>query len=208
MSNQTTAGVRTRPNQSPPSSGLDEAQHPSMGSDVTIRPYRAADFDRQRRFFQEISQHARQMRFMSPCNEVSEQILSLLANVDHRTHLALVAEEDNDDGRTMIGEARFAADADDERTCEFAITLADHMRGRGLGRTLLKDLERRARNLGYTAMRAETLADNRAMIRLAQASGYSVVRHRAAPGLLLLEKDLTADNEIEASDMAPAAMAA
>ena len=162
----------------------------STTANLVVRPYAASDFEQLRQLLQNISQQARRFRFMSAFSEVPQQILDLLANVDHHNHLALVVEAAKGSGKEIVAEARYVGDHDDPSTCEFAITVADQWSGQGLGGTLLAQLEALAAANGFKTIRGEALVDNRAMVGLARATGYRVSRHPHDPGLACFCKDL------------------
>ena len=66
------------------------------------------------------------------------------------------------------------ANENNDKTCEFAITLAEDWRGSGLGAELLASLLRQAPAEGYTTMEGSVLADNAPMLALARELGFEV----------------------------------
>jgi acetyltransferase len=161
------------------------------GSRVTIRPTLPQDLELQRQFFRTLSAENRYRRFMTPVNDLPETLVERLAGIDYRSHLALLAEVFEDGRETMIGEARYAVDAADPATCEFAIAVADDWQARGIARALLGRLERQAAASGIRRMVADTLSTNRAMIGLAARSDYAVRASREDATLARLEKSLS-----------------
>ena len=71
------------------------------------------------------------------------------------------------------------ANENNDKTCEFAITLAEDWRGSGLGAELLACLLRQAPADGYTTMEGSVLADNAPMLALARKLSFQV---DAVPG--------------------------
>ena len=71
-----------------------------------------------------------------------------------------------------------------------AVAVADAWQGRGLGRLLLQRLECHAAASGVRQLYADTLYDNKAMLGLAQDTGFSAARRGRGAGLVRLEKDL------------------
>ena len=161
------------------------------GRRVIIRPTLPQDAELQRRFFRSLSAEARYCRFMMRLHDLPEPLAERFANIDYRTHVALLAQVFDEGGHeTMIGEARYVVDERDPTTCEFAIAVADDWRASGIARALLERLERQAAASGIRRMVADTLISNRAMQRLAARAGYAI---RACPedaGLAKLEKVL------------------
>jgi GNAT superfamily N-acetyltransferase len=68
-------------------------------------------------------------------------------------------------------------------------------RGRGIGRTLVESLIASAREIGYTAMRLDTLSTMREAHKLYSQLGFREIApylHNPVPGSFFLELDLTA----------------
>jgi acetyltransferase len=157
---------------------------------VTIRPTLPQDLELQREFFHSLSAEGRYRRFMSPLHELPEALAQSFSSVDYRSHLALLAEVFEDSHEIMIGEARYVIEQGDPVSCEFAIAVADDWHGNGLGRALLTRLEREAASSGIRRMLANTLYDNKPMLRLAVRSGYALKMNREDARLVGLEKRL------------------
>jgi acetyltransferase len=162
------------------------------GSRATIRPTLPQDLDAQRAFFRALSPEARYRRFMTRLDELPDDLAARFASIDYQKHLALLAEVYQGSHQTMIGEARYVADACNTDTCEFAIAIADDWRGLGIARALLDRLEREAHAHGLRRMIGDTLAVNRAMIAFAARTGFSVGLNREDATLARLEKRLAA----------------
>jgi RimJ/RimL family protein N-acetyltransferase len=139
------------------------------GSEVLIRPIRGADAPALADGFARLSTRSRQLRFLSPKQELSPRELRYLTEVDHHDHEALAAV-DRAGGRGL-GVARYIRSVDDAQSAEIAITVADEWQGRGLGRELLAWLADRARQEGIRRFTALAAADNVAVARLARAIG-------------------------------------
>lgn len=87
----------------------------------------------------------------------------------HPGTTSLVAVEDG----VIVGEARYERTSDDEPP-EFAMAVADHHQGRGLGTRLLAALRERALDDGLLALRAIVRADNRAMLHLLRSMSTAI----------------------------------
>jgi acetyltransferase len=70
---------------------------------------------------------------------------------------------------------------DEPGTCEFAISVVNAWAGAGLGGALLGALVTAARARGLATMEGFVLAENRAMLRLAQRLGFAVKRQAEDP---------------------------
>jgi GNAT superfamily N-acetyltransferase len=88
----------------------------------------------------------------------------------------------------VIGEARHAF-VPERCECEFALSVADAWRGRGIGTLLIGEMERRARRLGARRLTAETLRDNEPMKALALKAGFSMTDMPSDARLVRIVKD-------------------
>ena len=88
--------------------------------------------------------------------------------MDFRQVVALVATVSQADGEEIvIGDGRYAADADKEEKperAELAFIIAEPYRGRGIASLLLRHLARIAQDAGLSAFEAEVLAYNAPML--------------------------------------------
>jgi RimJ/RimL family protein N-acetyltransferase len=144
------------------------------GSTVLIRPVRSADAPLVADGFARLSARSRQLRFLSPKQELSPAELHYFTDVDHHHHEALGAL-DHADGRG-VGIARYIRDADDPQAAEIAVTVIDDWQGRGLGTELVARLSERARSEGIRRFTALIGADNPAMAGLLRNVRADLVR--------------------------------
>jgi RimJ/RimL family protein N-acetyltransferase len=124
--------------------------------------------------FARLSARSRQLRFLSPKQELSPAELHYFTDVDHHHHEALGAL-DHADGRG-VGIARYIRDADDPQAAEIAVTIIDDWQGRGLGTELVVRLSERARSEGIRRFTALVGADNPAMAGLLRNVRADLVR--------------------------------
>ena len=158
------------------------------GSRITIRPSLPQDVELQQAFFRGLSAESRYCRFLTRMGELPTALADAFANVDHRRHLALIAEVFEDGHEVMIGEGRYVVDARDPATAEFALAVADDWHTRGIARALLDRLELEARANGLSSLVADTLVSNAAMIALGRRAGFAV--RAGHDGMARLEKRL------------------
>jgi acetyltransferase len=140
------------------------------GARVTVRPACPRDAGRIQNYIRGLSPPSRYDRFLAPINELSSAELARVGGSDER-QATLVAETKFAGTRIVIGEARYASDADGS-TCEIALSVADAWRGRGLGPLLMDELECRARTLGVSMLVGDVLRSNTAMRTLARKAGF------------------------------------
>jgi GNAT superfamily N-acetyltransferase len=101
-------------------------------------------------------------RFHTPFPEVPGWMVSLMLDADHygKEVLVAVAQE------KVVGHAMYAR-SKDSTEAEIAIVVEDGWQSRGVGKTLLSELEERAALRGIEVFAAEVLQHNRAMLGLA-----------------------------------------
>lgn len=152
--------------------------HLSDGTAVHVRAIRPTDADELRRGHERLSPRSRYLRFLSTTPHLSDELLRYLTDVDGVDHVALVALRVSHDLKTEvgIGVARFLRLADDPEVAEVAVTVADEMQGKGLGKLLTRLLAEAAEERGVRTFRAEVAVENDAMRGLLAAAGATVVR--------------------------------
>lgn len=140
-------------------------------TEVVVRPIGPADAPLLQAFVRRLSPRSRRFRFFVALAELSEAQLHRFVNVEPTRGVALVALAKGRDGTAIVGEARYALEADHDHA-EFAIAVADDFQRRGLGRHLLKRLMTTAWCRGVRRLFGEIRNDNRAMLALAMHLGF------------------------------------
>ena len=117
------------------------------GSHVRIRQGHHTDMgggDRELllRGFARLSPESRYRRFLAPTAELSEATVRYLTEIDHHSHEAMIALDEQTGER--IGVARYVRDPDQPDVAELAVTVIDDWQGKGLG-TARSDQRSRAR---------------------------------------------------------------
>jgi hypothetical protein len=96
---------------------------------VLIRQVHSADAPLLADGFARLSARSRQLRYLTPKQELSPAELRYFTDVDHHDHEALGAL--NHPGGRGVGIARYVRDADDPQAAEIAVTIIDDWQGRG-----------------------------------------------------------------------------
>jgi GNAT superfamily N-acetyltransferase len=141
-----------------------------------LRPVRADDIEAMRHFVQGLDAASRRLRFHGGVNPESLRLLQHLVQADGQRHIACVAVLACDDGDVIVGEARCvrtAGTAWGDNSAEFAITVADAWRGRGLAQALMLAVQQQAADAGIGVLTGEVLCDNARMAGLLQRLGYT-----------------------------------
>lgn len=161
------------------------------GARVVIRPVLPQDEDLTSAFFRDLSGPARYDRFMTSMRDLPPELLRRFTQVDYADHLALVAEVFVEGRETVIAEARYVR-RPDPTAAEFAVSVAEAWRGKGLASLMLGKLACRAAGAGVERIVGETLASNARMLSLARKAGFTIKPSPEMRGLMLLEKQLRA----------------
>jgi GNAT superfamily N-acetyltransferase len=140
----------------------------SDGRTIHVRPIDPGDDKRLVAFHARLSPETIHMRFFSPHPRLSEREVHRFVNVDGRDRAALVATV-GDDIVAVVRYDRYP-DTDD---AEVAFVVDDAHQGRGIATLLLEHLAAIARRNGVSRFVAETLAENRRMLDVFRAAGFS-----------------------------------
>src|SRR5215471_331070 len=140
---------------------------------VTVRPARPEDAGRIGAYIRGLSFISRYTRFLGPVNELTPADLDRMTHGNDAAPPALIVESGDGDVRTVIGEARYALDG---IACEFALSVSDAWRGKGVGTLLMGIIERRARLRGAHYLFGDVLRSNKPMLALAHKFGFAVTR--------------------------------
>jgi RimJ/RimL family protein N-acetyltransferase len=136
-----------------------------LGDGLRLRSIRGDDEPRLIALHERLSLQTAYQRFFSALRRLPTNWAHYLANVDSTTRLALVIERDGDEGPELVAVGRWEPTAD-PAVPEVAFVVEDRWQGKGLGRTLLRELLDAAAARGIRRFRAYVLAGNTRMLRL------------------------------------------
>jgi acetyltransferase len=148
------------------------------GDRLRIRPIRPEDEPKMVVFHKKLSDESVHMRYLGGVSyqqRTAHERLTRVCAIDYDVEMALVAECVDDGGRQgeIVGVGRVIRDID-ANSGEFALIVADHFQGRGLGAELLRrlihigNLERLERIEGWIA------PSNRTMQGLSRKLGFNL----------------------------------
>jgi GNAT superfamily N-acetyltransferase len=137
-----------------------------------------------------LSPESRYQRFFGALYELPPAELDRVLLLDQKYQLALLAETHIGGAPVVIGEARFAL-APNRLEGEFALSITDDWRGKGLGTLLMADIECRARSFGARYLVADVLRSNARMKALARKMGFLQGDVPRDTRLVRFVKDLT-----------------
>jgi acetyltransferase len=153
--------------------GLTSSYSPIYGQAISIRPMQPEDLDIETAFVESWSPETRYNRVFSAGSYTSPERLKQLTRIDYTRDMALIATLMLDDKEVQIGVARYVLRADN-KTCEFALTVADAWQHRGIGRALMQRLLEGAAAAGVETMEGEILASNAPMLHFMRSLGFTV----------------------------------
>jgi acetyltransferase len=143
------------------------------GTRLHVRPIRPEDAELERAFATSLSRETRYFRFFYQLNELSPAMLARFTQVDYDREMALVAIDETESGRAIVGVARYTMDPGRE-SAEFAIVVADAWQHRGVGRMLMDELLACARARELARIAGSVLRSNQNMLRFIESFGFSV----------------------------------
>ncbi|QFU76887.1 bifunctional acyl-CoA synthetase/GNAT family N-acetyltransferase [Halioglobus maricola] len=156
------------------------------GSEVLLRPIRPEDGHSEDSFVANLSAESRYFRFMHGLHRLTPSMLARFTQIDYDREMALVAIEQDEEGRdTFIGVARYVTNPD-ANSCEFALTVADEWQSRGVGPRMMERLIYIARRRGLETMIGEVLAQNSRMLRMCKRLGFRSLRSPEDPEIVVV----------------------
>jgi GNAT superfamily N-acetyltransferase len=159
------------------------------GKSLMVRFVEPQDAHALQNYFRSLSVPSRHSRFLGAISELPKPLLDHFINVGESERFSVIAVMTVDGIETIVGEARYAFDAD-TASFEFGVSIDDRWHRQRIGATLLGNLECRAAAFGAKRLFGDTLRTNTAMIGLARQSGYSFTHNPTDWKLLRFEKHL------------------
>jgi len=144
------------------------------GQRLRLRAIRPEDSDRLREEFLKLSKATVRDRFFAIKQDLTPAELDYLTRVDFEHHVALVAELETDTGLCPVAVGRLVRRSERPDHSEIAITVADDMQGKGIGKVMLDRLIGCAREIGVSRVDASVLAENTRMLKLIRKTGLAL----------------------------------
>src|SRR3954447_17023276 len=137
----------------------------SGGTQLYVRHVKPRDKDLIRKAWLQLSEESQRRRFLAAKPVLTKGELRYLTEVDGHDHVALVAVRLDDPNR-LVAVARYVRLEDDPETAEVAVTVADELQGKKIGKQLGVLLADEARGRGIRRFSGSMLADNLPALRL------------------------------------------
>jgi GNAT superfamily N-acetyltransferase len=172
----------------------DLRQHSDMlrlrsGGSLTVRFVEPHDAEGLQGYFRSLSVRSRYNRFLGAISELPRTELDHFIHIGEDDRFSVIATMLVDGIETVVGEARYAFDAD-AASFEFGLSIDDRWQSQGIGSALLRNLECRAAAFGAKRLFGDTLRSNEAMIGLARKSGFAFTNSPGDWKLVRFEKHI------------------
>jgi acetyltransferase len=138
------------------------------GAPLTLRPVRPDDEPLLQDLFTHMSPEDQRLRFFAPMRELSHSLAARLSQIDYDREMALMAQHDG----ATIGIVRYFADPDRLRA-EYAVAVRSDWKGRGIGYLLMTRIIEVAHDAGIGELTGEVLHENKPMLDMCRALGFS-----------------------------------
>jgi acetyltransferase len=154
------------------------------GDPVLVRPIRPEDEPMMVKFHESLSErtvYQRYLQMLKLSQRVAHERLTRICFIDYARQIAMVVTHKNAETgeEEILGVGRLQGLRAAES--EFAIVLADHMQGQGLGSELLRRLIEIGRAEGVSTIVADILTENIAMQKVCQKLGFQLTRELGDP---------------------------
>jgi acetyltransferase len=111
------------------------------------------------------------MRFFMAAKSLNHATIARLTQIDYGREMAFVAIEKATG--TLLGVARMMAGSDYQKA-EFAVLVASHLKGKGLGKRLMQHLIAYAQAEGLSELSGTVLAENQTMLDFCARLGFAI----------------------------------
>jgi acetyltransferase len=143
------------------------------GTEVTVRVIRPEDEPLIVEHHALLSEQSIRLRYFGMVKHLTRDRLIRLCHLDYDREMALVAVRSDAAGPHILGVSRYYYDPE-TGAAEFALVVADPYQGHGLGHHLMSRLIDVAKDRGVRRLIGLVLRENRTMLELLQALGFTV----------------------------------
>ena len=145
-------------------------EHLRDGRPINIRALRPDDKAEMLAAIGRTSTQSLQRRFFAPKKGFSEQEMAFFLNIDFESHVALVAQIDEEGRPAIAGGGRYIVVRPGQ--AEIAFVVVDTYQGQGIGTILMRHLAILARDAGLKELIAAVLPENTAMLKVFSKFGF------------------------------------
>jgi acetyltransferase len=160
------------------------------GRTLSLRPILPEDEPALQAAFAKLTPEEIRLRFFVPVKTLSHVVAARFTQIDYDREMALILTERGIPGKTEIyGVVRISADPDNEHA-EYAIIVRGDMTGLGLGVVLMRRIIDYARSRGIGEIYGDVLRENKTMLKLCQALGFTQSRVPDEPSIVRVTLNL------------------
>jgi len=141
------------------------------GASLVLRPIKPEDEQRWQAMMDRCSRESLWQRFQHVIKFTPHTSAARMCSIDYDREIAIVAEDQRDGERRIVGVARLLVDSHRE-SAEFAILVEDLWQGRGLGMRLTAYCLHIAEQSGFACVHAETTIGNTRMLKIFESLGF------------------------------------
>jgi RimJ/RimL family protein N-acetyltransferase len=143
------------------------------GVQISIRPLRPDDREREIAFINGLSVRSRYFRLLTPFKFLPPHLVDQLMDIDYAKRMAFVATIPTGNGEQIVGIARYG-ETNQAAVAELGISVADAWQRMGIARLLVTHLLRFAQSRAMRRMTGIVLPENAPMIALARSLGFTI----------------------------------
>ncbi len=155
------------------------------GIEVFFRPVMPTDEALMQKLFYSLSEESIYYRFFTGTTVMPHARVQRFTTIDYQRELAIVAVVGEEGQEEIIAVGRYTMEPDADMA-EVAFLVRDDWQRRGIGTWLQNYLIDIARSRGLVALKAKTLADNTAVLRLVHKANVTIESSPEEGGLYLL----------------------
>jgi GNAT superfamily N-acetyltransferase len=159
---------------------------------VTVRPICPADDEPLRRFYAELSDDSRALRFLGPTPCLGTTLARSFCSADHEHREGFIAVIEDPNARRELIVGHLCVEPGDASTAEIAVAVADVLHRQGIGRRLVEAGVAWARAAGLRQLVATTFVSNGAILQLVRGLGLPVHVDLLGCGTCRMSMDLAA----------------
>jgi RimJ/RimL family protein N-acetyltransferase len=167
--------------------GYSAPEHLRDGRAVNIRALRPDDRADMLTAIEHTGTESLRRRFFVPKKGFSEREIAFFLDIDFESHVALVAQIDEEGQPVIVGGGRYIVVEPGQ--AEVAFMVVDAHQGQGMGTILMRHLAILARDAGLKELIAEVLPENSAMLKLFRKFGFKTAS-RGAPQVIHVAQQL------------------
>jgi acyl-CoA hydrolase/GNAT superfamily N-acetyltransferase len=162
-----------------------ETQATFDGTKIFFRPVMPTDESLMQDLFYSLSEESIYYRFFTGTSVMPHSRVQRFTTIDYQKELAIVAVVGEDGHEEIIGVGRYTVESG-TNMAEVAFLVRDDWQRKGIGTWLQNYLIEIARSRGIVGLKAKTLADNTAVLRLVHKAGVTIESTPEEGGLYLL----------------------